>query len=49
MHETSRAAVAAEEVHLVEAVERVEWQRRGVLQTLKRVPRRPAEDADRAA
>jgi hypothetical protein len=49
LHKTSRAAVAAEEVRLAEAVESMEWERRGLLQTLKRVPRRPAGEPDRAA
>jgi hypothetical protein len=45
LHETSRAAVAADETHIAEAIESVEWERRGILQVLARV-RRDA-DADR--
>jgi hypothetical protein len=49
LRETSRAAVAADEIHLAEAVESVGWERRGLLQALTRVRSRPAGDADRAA
>ena len=39
LEETSRAALAADEMHVAEAVESVEWERRGVLQLLRRVRR----------
>jgi hypothetical protein len=39
LHETSRAAVAADEMHIAEAIESVEWERRGILQLLTRVRR----------
>ena len=39
LHETSRAAAAADEIHMAEAVESVEWERRGLLQALTRVRR----------
>jgi hypothetical protein len=44
LRETSRAAVAADEVHVAEAVESVEWERRGLLQVLTRVRRRADRD-----
>ena len=44
LQDTSRAAVAADELHLAEAVESVEWERRGFLQMLTRVRRRDASD-----
>jgi hypothetical protein len=37
LEETSRAAVAADEMHVAEAVESVQWERRGLLQLLTRV------------
>ena len=44
LEETSRAAVAADEIHVAEAVESVEWERRGFLQTLTRLRRRSDGD-----
>jgi hypothetical protein len=44
LRQTSWAAVAADEVHVAEAVESVKWERRGVLQVLKRVRRRADGD-----
>jgi hypothetical protein len=44
LEETSRAALAADEMHVAEAVESVEWERRGFLQLLTRVRR--STDAD---
>jgi hypothetical protein len=42
--DTSRAALAADERHVTEAVESVEWERRGFLQLLTRVRRRSDDD-----
>jgi hypothetical protein len=44
LQETTRAAIAADQVHVAEAVESVEWERRGALQTLTRIRRRSDED-----
>jgi hypothetical protein len=46
LQDTSRAAIAADELHLAEAVESVEWERRGFLQMLTRVRRRGAAERD---
>jgi hypothetical protein len=46
LHDTSRAAVAADELHLAEAVRSVVWQRRGFLQMLTRVRRRDGSERD---
>jgi|tagenome__1003787_1003787.scaffolds.fasta_scaffold20934239_4 hypothetical protein len=46
LHETSRAALAADEMHVAEATESVEWERRGILQLLTRVRRERAADRD---
>jgi hypothetical protein len=44
LRDTSRAAVAADEMHVAEAVESVEWERRGFLQLLTRVRRSTGAD-----
>jgi hypothetical protein len=44
LRDTSRAALAADEMHVAEAVESVEWERRGFLQMLTRVRRRSDDD-----
>ncbi|MEA2426719.1 MAG: hypothetical protein QOF37_347 [Thermoleophilaceae bacterium] len=48
LEDTSRAAIAAHDAHVQEAIESVDWERRGVLQTLTRVRRRSGEAADAA-